>query len=500
MTDKVKKNDYKQESSTQCGTLLCSNAVQNTKENICVCIRKKPVKEGRDTMKIEGRNIRVESIKTSLSLDDVVHSHQFTFDRVFDENCSNEEIFRSAVQDMVDFSITGGSGAIIAYGQTGTGKTFTLLDQYTGVLFQILKHSLSTVKSGTLSFLEIYMGNAQDCLMNNKKINLLEKNGEIYVSEITVKAFQSLEVAVEILRDGISNRTTSITDTNATSSRSHAVVIIEFSNGPRVSHIAKGKKLLANHTLAVVDLAGSERGCDRKACSKETASEGAEINKSLLVLKECIRGIEMKNRFLPFRQSKLTQILKNSLIGNSRTCFIANVSASVGDIEHTLNTLRYASRIKEHSVKFIDRNNLGKSIIGSESSEVSIISGDFQSMCSEDLKGSCTDNLAGSESENVPPMDKVSASTNIFQDNRKNANLAFNDILNCDISGLFDNKIGNLKRKTIQASTIAIQKSKIEFIMKGLSDLIEKESNLQVLKNTTVGLEELVAKLNNKFK
>lgn len=94
--------------------------------------------------------------------------------------------------------------------------------------------------------------------------------------------------------------------------------------------------LLADHSLAIVYLAGSVRGSDGRERSKEVANEGSEINKSLLALKKCFRGIEMKSKFLPFGQSKLTQILKNSLVGNTRTCFAANVSAVIKDTEHSL--------------------------------------------------------------------------------------------------------------------------------------------------------------------
>lgn len=102
-----------------------------------------------------------------------------------------------------------------------------------------------------------------------------------------------------------------------------------------------------------IDLAGSERGADRADVPKEVRLEGAEINKSLLALKECIRALDQDSQHLPFRQSKLTQVLKDSLVGGgsgrSQTCMIATVSPSVTNFEHTLNTLRYADRVKELS-------------------------------------------------------------------------------------------------------------------------------------------------------
>lgn len=99
--------------------------------------------------------------------------------------------------------------------------------------------------------------------------------------------------------------------------------------------------------LSFIDLAGSERGADRGETDLRTRMEGAEINKSLLALKECIRALDQDKKHTPFRQSKLTQVLKDSFVGNSRTCMIATVSPNQSNSEHTLNTLRYADRVKE---------------------------------------------------------------------------------------------------------------------------------------------------------
>jgi hypothetical protein len=99
--------------------------------------------------------------------------------------------------------------------------------------------------------------------------------------------------------------------------------------------------------LSFIDLAGSERGADRGETDQKTRMEGAEINKSLLALKECIRALDLDKKHTPFRQSKLTQVLKDSFVGNSRTCMIATIAPNQSNSEHTLNTLRYADRVKE---------------------------------------------------------------------------------------------------------------------------------------------------------
>lgn len=99
--------------------------------------------------------------------------------------------------------------------------------------------------------------------------------------------------------------------------------------------------------MSFIDLAGSERGADVKDSQKQTRIDGAEINKSLLALKECIRALDMDKKHTPFRGSKLTLVLKDSFIGNCKTVMIGNVSPAESSCEHTLNTLRYADRVKE---------------------------------------------------------------------------------------------------------------------------------------------------------
>jgi kinesin family protein 2/24 len=114
-----------------------------------------------------------------------------------------------------------------------------------------------------------------------------------------------------------------------------------------LSDVCEGKTPLQVGRLSFIDLAGSERGADTYDNDKRVRIEGAEINKSLLALKECIRALDGDARHVPFRGSKLTEVLRDSFIGEqARTIMIANVSPSSLSVEHTLNTLRYADRVK----------------------------------------------------------------------------------------------------------------------------------------------------------
>eukprot|EP00826_Nyctotherus_ovalis_P033767 TRINITY_DN2751_c0_g1_i11.p3 TRINITY_DN2751_c0_g1~~TRINITY_DN2751_c0_g1_i11.p3 ORF type:complete len:182 (-),score=56.52 TRINITY_DN2751_c0_g1_i11:486-1031(-) len=148
---------------------------------------------------------------------------------------------------------------------------------------------------------------------------------------------KSVDELMSVISFGMGVRTTGVTGANMDSSRSHAILQISFKE--------PDSKLFSK--VSFIDLAGSERGADTIDQNKQTRMDGAEINKSLLALKECIRALDQDNKYTPFRGSKLTQVLKDSFTGNCKTLMIANVSPTQSCCEHTLNTLRYADRVKE---------------------------------------------------------------------------------------------------------------------------------------------------------
>lgn len=148
----------------------------------------------------------------------------------------------------------------------------------------------------------------------------------------------SVNEIMQVIGGGLQVRTSGVTGANADSSRSHAILQMQLKN------INDSKR---HGMMTFIDLAGSERGADTVDQNKQTRIDGAEINKSLLALKECIRALDLDKKHLPFRGSKLTQVLKDSFTGNSRTTMIANISPAVSACEHTLNTLRYTERVKE---------------------------------------------------------------------------------------------------------------------------------------------------------
>ena len=154
---------------------------------------------------------------------------------------------------------------------------------------------------------------------------------------LSEKQVGSVAQLMDVIAFGLSVRTTGVTGANVDSSRSHAILQIALKE-------AQGRQV---GKISFIDLAGSERGADTIEQSHQTRMDGAEINKSLLALKECIRALDQDKRHTPFRGSKLTLVLKDSFTGNCKTLMIANVSPVTSCCEQTLNTLRYADRVKE---------------------------------------------------------------------------------------------------------------------------------------------------------
>lgn len=165
-----------------------------------------------------------------------------------------------------------------------------------------------------------------------------DHKNQVQVVDIREQPLNSVEDVLSLIQYGMNIRTSGTTSANQHSSRSHAVFQIILRNKAKKEH---GK-------ISLIDLAGSERGKDTSSADRITRMEGAEINKSLLALKECIRALGRRDAHVPFRGSTLTKVLRDSFIGdNSRVCMVAMISPGNSDVEHTLNTLRYADRVKE---------------------------------------------------------------------------------------------------------------------------------------------------------
>ncbi|KAF0976769.1 hypothetical protein FDP41_004064 [Naegleria fowleri] len=324
-------------------------AGKRQRSNIVVAVRKRPLNENErnrnetDILEVVNNyELVIHEPKQKVDLTKYVEKHQFCFDEVFDEYCDNNEVYNKTARPLVDHIFNKGKATCFAYGQTGSGKTFTMMGRNGNKgLYLLAAHDIFNRLSGDMtvwiSFYEIYGGKLFDLLNNRKKIFAREDaKNMVSICGLTETNVNSVEELMSIIDTGLSIRATGSTGANADSSRSHAILQIVL----KLNDKTYGK-------FSFIDLAGSERGADTKNSDKQTRLEGADINKSLLALKECIRSLDRGKSHVPFRGSKLTEVLKDSFIGNSKTVMIANVSPSSSSCEHSLNTLRYADRVKE---------------------------------------------------------------------------------------------------------------------------------------------------------
>ena len=331
-------------------------------ENIKVCLRIRP-------MSLQEKSRNDVSCIEPVSNEQLILSHKnlrrsYTFNLVFGQESSQEDVFFNCSMDkLIDSALDGYSVTIFAYGQTGSGKTYTIMgrddainekilknNKYSGIMPKSINYIWSTVSRRQqkfyikVSFLEIYNEQINDLLNptnSNLQIRWDQKQG-FFVEGLLVIECKKPEDIVEIILQGTKNRKKGSHDLNKDSSRSHSILTVylisEFESGGE-SYKKYGK-------ISFVDLAGSER-------LKETHSKGGmiketgNINKSLFVLGKVISSLTDKkntNQHIPYRDSKLTMLLMDSIGGTAKTLMIACVSPSSIYSDETMSTLNYASR------------------------------------------------------------------------------------------------------------------------------------------------------------
>jgi len=323
-----------------------------------VCVKKRPLfhqeAANHEIDCLTASNPQVVVHEPKFKVDGVtkyVDTQRFTFDNAFGEHESNEELYFYSIRPIIDYVFNQGIVTVFAYGQTGSGKTFTmqgLEDLAISDLFD-KGYNYHTQEQRnfkvTLSMYEIYGGKVYDLLNNHEQLKLLEdKSNKIQVQGLKEQFVSSEQELQELIQFGNGVRTTAATKANDTSSRSHAITQIKISE--------EGEK--NSGRLLLVDLAGSERAQDCQGNNDNRLQEGAEINKSLLTLKECIRSFDtskITNCHVPYRGSKLTMVLRDSFSGGdfNKIVMIACICPGSSSADHTLNTLRYAERLKEKS-------------------------------------------------------------------------------------------------------------------------------------------------------
>ncbi|CAL1378059.1 unnamed protein product [Linum trigynum] len=324
---------------------------------IKVVVRKRPLnkkelaKNEEDIIDTHNNSLTVHETKLKVDLTEYVEKHEFVFDAVLDEEVSNDEVYHETVEPIVPIIFQRTKATCFAYGQTGSGKTYTMKPlplRASRDILRLMQHTYRNQGFQLLfSFFEIYGGKLYDLLSDRKKLCMRE-DGKQQVCIVGLQEYRVSDVKMieELIERGNATRSTGTTGANEESSRSHAILQLAVKRTVEGNE-TKPPRLVGK--LSFIDLAGSERGADTTDNDKQTRMEGAEINKSLLALKECIRALDNDKSHIPFRGSKLTEVLRDSFVGNSRTVMISCISPSSGSCEHTLNTLRYADRVKSLS-------------------------------------------------------------------------------------------------------------------------------------------------------
>eukprot|EP00736_Rhodelphis_marinus_P012093 Rmarinus@m.19927 len=287
---------------------------------------------------------------------------QYAFDVAFCQDSSQHQVYEQSAKNVIDGVLSGQNATVFAYGATGAGKTHTMLgtDDQPGVMMLSLQDLFEKIEQKkneksckvTLSYLEVYNENIRDLLSSNSSLLDLREDplrGPVVVGLTEYATTSSAEI-MTLLQRGNRRRTVEPTSVNLVSSRSHAVLQIMLEQRDAVANVCG---TIHYGKLSLIDLAGSERASQTKNRGQRLL-EGANINRSLLALANCINALGDKNRkgtFVPYRDSKLTRLLKDSLGGKCRTVMIACVASSSQQFEETLNTLKYANRAKNIKTK-----------------------------------------------------------------------------------------------------------------------------------------------------
>jgi len=343
------------------------------KQNIAVFVRCRPFSEDekkQGVAKVVSCNPYDVELKERATGSTGQHlTKKFTFDRVFSPAADQIEVYQEVVAPVVKEALQGYNCTVFAYGQTGTGKTFTMegvrsddtsltwdADPLSGIIPRCIHQIFDTLESnGTefgvrVSYLELYneelfdLLSNSDSLENGMKLKLLEGNDkQLNIQNLSEHAVRTKFEVYKILAKGTAKRKTAETLMNAHSSRSHSIFMVTIHM--KEYNVNGEEELIKTAKLNLVDLAGSEN-VGRSGAKGARADEAGNINRSLLTLGRVITSLVDRTPHIPYRESKLTRLLQDSLGGRTKTTIIATISPGVNNMEETLSTLDYAHRAK----------------------------------------------------------------------------------------------------------------------------------------------------------
>lgn len=347
--------------------------LKTDESNLVVCLRIRPMMEDEIYCGATPAAHRVDDnmvviLDPADDADDILRQNrsrqkQYIFDVVLDATSTQEETYQKSCMFLIPSIINGFNATVFAYGATGAGKTHTMLgkDSQPGIMAQSLTdlfHKMSqqqdsSLYSVTMSYLEIYNEMIRDLLNpTSGYLDLREDHSNgLQVAGLSSHDVTNTHEVMDILKEGNKQRTQEPTAANLTSSRSHAVLIISVRQRNRLGGTGLQQQYRVGK-LILIDLAGSERAANTQNRGKRMV-EGAHINRSLLALGNCINALSDKSgsKYVNYRDSKLTRLLKDALGGNCKTVMIAHISPASFHFEETRNTLTYADRAKNIKTK-----------------------------------------------------------------------------------------------------------------------------------------------------
>ncbi|CAJ0605166.1 unnamed protein product [Cylicocyclus nassatus] len=334
-----------------------------SKINVRVAVRVRPINDGE---KAEGAKsiVKLDDKKLTVTCKNKIFS---SFDKVYGPNTTQERIYADMVSSQVERVLAGYNCTLFAYGQTGTGKTYTMeggsgkYDSYqedptTGIIPRAVEHIFEELaKSSTeeysvrISYLELYNEELYDLLAptsdDRERLRIFDdpsKKGVVVISGAEEIPVRDRAEVYRLLKRGAEKRTTAATLMNMNSSRSHSIFTVSVVIR---ENTASGEELVKQGKLNLVDLAGSEH-IGRSGAEGKRAKEAGNINQSLLTLGRVITALTSSAPHVPYRESKLTRLLQDSLGGATITSIIATLSPASTNYEETISTLEYAARAK----------------------------------------------------------------------------------------------------------------------------------------------------------
>ena len=343
---------------------------KNKLERVMVSIRVRPFSEEE---KQKDSSTPIESIDNKsnrLTVKKDYDKKTFTFDKIYPLTSIQEDVFEYSGKRVVESVLKGYNGTIFAYGQTGTGKTYTMVGDFEnkknkGIIPRAFDYIFDEMSKDTehkynisISFIQIYLESIQDLLEpKNREIRIREDPEQgVYLEGVQKVKVNNISDVSRYFHLGEKNRVTESTKMNSHSSRSHAILICEIEkkftlSKEKIEELSKesnekikAERVMTKSSLFLVDLAGSERVKKTKA-ENLRLEEAKKINYSLLVLGNCIQALtESKPTYLPYRDSKLTRLLQESLGGNAKTSLIVTVSPSGYNTDETVSSLNFAFR------------------------------------------------------------------------------------------------------------------------------------------------------------